>query len=96
MQDAVAASAPRLRLGPTGTEVVAASGQPFDALIAQILGAVRRCESDGAWTRLKACERDACHWAYYDTSRNRSRRWCSMQGCGNVLKMRRRAGRVLR
>ena len=46
------------------------------------------------WTRLKVCARDSCRWAFYDTSRNRSGRWCSMAGCGNIVKMRRayRAG----
>ncbi|UVI36299.1 CGNR zinc finger domain-containing protein [Brevibacterium spongiae] len=30
--------------------------------------------------RLKSCP--SCHWLFIDTSRNRSRRWCSMQTCG--------------
>ncbi|MFI2651942.1 CGNR zinc finger domain-containing protein [Micromonospora fulviviridis] len=35
------------------------------------------------------CDRDTCRWAYYDASRNQARRWCSMAGCGNHVKMRR-------
>jgi predicted RNA-binding Zn ribbon-like protein len=35
------------------------------------------------------CARDSCRWAYYDRSRNRSSRWCTMAGCGNIVKMRR-------
>ena len=45
----------------------------------------------GRMGRLKVCARDTCRWAFYDASRNHARRWCSMSGCGNYVKMRRRA-----
>src|ERR1700730_11940559 len=35
----------------------------------------------------------ACPWLFLDRSRNRSRRWCSMQTCGNRAKARRHYGR---
>jgi predicted RNA-binding Zn ribbon-like protein len=57
-----------------------------------ILGAVEAARADGSWVRLKACSRDSCRWAYWDGSRNRTGRWCSMAGCGNYIKMRRRNG----
>ena len=60
--------------------------------LAHILEAVDQARADGSWSRLKACSRDSCRWAYWDTSRNRSGRWCSMAGCGNYIKMRRRNG----
>jgi predicted RNA-binding Zn ribbon-like protein len=41
----------------------------------------------GPLDRLKAC--DGCPWLFIDTSRNRSRRWCSMEVCGAHSKMRR-------
>jgi predicted RNA-binding Zn ribbon-like protein len=41
----------------------------------------------GPLDRLKLC--DACPWLFLDTSRNHSRRWCSMNECGGRLKMRR-------
>jgi len=37
--------------------------------------------------RLGGCER--CRWLFLDTSANRSRRWCSMDSCGAIEKMRR-------
>lgn len=37
--------------------------------------------------RLKMCAE--CGRLFYDESRNRSRRWCDMQGCGNRAKARR-------
>jgi predicted RNA-binding Zn ribbon-like protein len=44
--------------------------------------------------RLGACTPpDGCGWLYYDTSKNRSRRWCSMQTCGNNAKARRHYAR---
>lgn len=50
------------------------------------------CEDDH--TRLGACAPpDGCGWLYYDTSKNRSRRWCSMQTCGNTAKARRHYAR---
>jgi predicted RNA-binding Zn ribbon-like protein len=72
-----------------GYELVATGGPAFDRALAGLLDAVRQSAEDGTWTRLKVCERDTCHWAFYDDSRNRVRRWCSMAGCGNHVKMRR-------
>jgi predicted RNA-binding Zn ribbon-like protein len=39
--------------------------------------------------RVKACPGDGCGWIFLDQSRNRSRRWCDMQSCGNREKARR-------
>ena len=36
--------------------------------------------------RLKECEHPDCDLLFYDDSRNLSRRWCSMVGCGNQQK----------
>lgn len=37
-------------------------------------------------TQVKLCEGDECGWLFLDTSRNQSRRWCSMADCGNRAK----------
>lgn len=37
---------------------------------------------------IRQCRDDACGWFFLDTSRNRNRRWCSMQTCGNRNKAR--------
>jgi predicted RNA-binding Zn ribbon-like protein len=58
--------------------------------LAPIVEAIEVARRHPGWSRLKACSRDTCRWAYWDASRNGSRRWCSMQGCGNYIKMRRR------
>jgi predicted RNA-binding Zn ribbon-like protein len=45
-------------------------------------------------SRIKQCPGALdCGWLYYDASRNRTRRWCSMEGCGSRVKMRRQYAR---
>jgi predicted RNA-binding Zn ribbon-like protein len=40
--------------------------------------------------RLKRCASpDSCGWLFYDDSKGAQRRWCSMEACGTVEKMRR-------
>jgi predicted RNA-binding Zn ribbon-like protein len=57
--------------------------------------AAHRLLGDPELERLKRCA--ACPWLFLDHSRNRSRRWCSMEDCGTHEKIRRyvnkRAGR---
>jgi predicted RNA-binding Zn ribbon-like protein len=36
--------------------------------------------------RLRECANDRCLWLFFDDSKNGSRRWCSMQSCGNRAK----------
>ena len=50
---------------------------------------------EGDLTRVRDCptHSDGCGWLFYDTSKNGSRRWCSMRGCGNEAKERRRSAR---
>jgi predicted RNA-binding Zn ribbon-like protein len=43
----------------------------------------------GSLERVKQCDGHGCDWLFLDTSRNRSRRWCSMETCGNRAKARR-------
>jgi predicted RNA-binding Zn ribbon-like protein len=46
-------------------------------------------------SRIGACAPpEGCGWLYYDTSKNRSRRWCSMETCGNSAKARRHYARL--
>jgi len=39
--------------------------------------------------RVRRCDGDRCGWLFLDTSKNHSRRWCSMAGCGNRAKSQR-------
>jgi predicted RNA-binding Zn ribbon-like protein len=48
----------------------------------------------GRAERVGCCSDPDCAWVFLDTSRNRSRRWCSMADCGNRNKARRHYERV--
>lgn len=39
--------------------------------------------------RVRQCAREGCDWLFVDTSKNQSRRWCSMGMCGSRMKARR-------
>lgn len=67
--------------------------RPIGELLVRVMGAM----TSGEWQRLKLCANPGCRHAYFDSSRNRSARWCSMATCGNRMKgrayrMRRSAG----
>ncbi|MGW2235349.1 CGNR zinc finger domain-containing protein [Streptomyces sp. NPDC001759] len=87
--DELLASAP-LRVTVDATDGSAAL-TPADArpLLSRVAAAVAESLVAGTWLRLKACEADTCHWAYYDRSPAGRGRWCSMQVCGARAKMRR-------
>jgi predicted RNA-binding Zn ribbon-like protein len=57
-----------------------------DGALAGIVAVVVAAMLDGSWSRLKACRH--CSWVFWDTSKNRSGSWCSMQLCGNRTKTR--------
>ena len=64
------------------------AGGGVDAVLGRLLAVIARADAEGTWARLKACPADDCRWAFFDHSRNRSRTWCSMAGCGNRAKAR--------
>lgn len=62
----------------------------FDRMLPPIVqSAVNILSSEKDLKRVKQCEGDPCGWLFFDTSRNLSRRWCSMADCGNRAKARR-------
>lgn len=44
--------------------------------------------TEADYARVRKCESPACVLVFYDTSKSRRRRWCSMKTCGNVMKVR--------
>lgn len=44
--------------------------------------------------RLAECNGDTCGWLFLDLTKNHSRRWCDMKGCGNRAKVRRYRGKA--
>ena len=69
-----------------------ATFEPHDAgaygALGRIFSAVVAAQSDGTWERLKVCPAEDCRYAFYDHSKNRSGRWCTMRVCGNRAKTR--------
>jgi predicted RNA-binding Zn ribbon-like protein len=90
LAQAWAAAASHARLRPSGhgrialTFDVAGSGA---AVLRHRLTqrAIELLTSD-AHARVGTCA--SCGWLFLDTSKNRSRRWCSMQACGGAAKSR--------
>lgn len=89
LDEALAAAPVRMTFADGGPRLLPSVRGPLDVALATLVDAIRQCAQDQVWTRLKVCDRDTCRWAYYDASRNQARRWCSMAGCGNYVKMRR-------
>lgn len=56
--------------------------------IGALLGAAFIAELEGRWERFRVCGNPGCSEVFYDDSRNRSRKWCSMATCGNRAKVR--------
>jgi predicted RNA-binding Zn ribbon-like protein len=93
LRDAATGSRYSAALAADGRVCINADGDTVEALEARLLLAMELIQLLGAWPRVKACGADDCQWAFYDTSRNRSRTWCSMDVCGNREKTRRYRGR---
>jgi len=84
--DALAATHPLVVTFGSGAATLAPAGA--DDVVSGLLAEVHRAHAEGEWPRLKACANPDCQWVYYDGSRNRSGRWCSMNECGDVMKAR--------
>lgn len=78
----------RVQAVPGGRPRLEPDAGGVDGALATLLGVVATSVADGSWPRFKACPRDCCLWAFYDSSKNRSGRWCDMGSCGNIEKAR--------
>jgi predicted RNA-binding Zn ribbon-like protein len=64
-----------------------AAGSRLEAPLDVVVGSAVRLLTTGPVSRLKGCA--ACSFLFLDESRNGSRRWCSMEDCGQQAKIRR-------
>jgi predicted RNA-binding Zn ribbon-like protein len=82
----------QVRVVPTGDGFIWEWTKDTGALD-RVLWPIARSAADflttGELNRVRECSGDTCGWLFVDMSRNRSRRWCDMQDCGNVAKVRR-------
>ena len=97
LNDLAATSPVRVAFGPDGEPHLRPEARGGAAVVmGRVLVAVLQAAAEGTWPRLKACRNEGCRWAFYDASKNRSGRWCTMEICGSRSKMhtyRRRASR---
>lgn len=77
-----------LRITGDSTITLEAAADGINGALGRLLAPIPAAAADGTWERAKICPNDTCQWAFYDQSRNRSRRWCSMEVCGNREKSR--------
>lgn len=63
-------------------------GTGAQAAVGWVVADLARSQVLGTWKRLKVCPSPGCGWAFIDSSRNSSRRWCEMSSCGNQHKVR--------
>lgn len=65
------------------------------ALLGEAVSSAVDLLRSGPLDRVKACPvgEGGCAWVFLDTSKNRSRRWCSMQDCGARVKSQRHYAR---
>lgn len=61
----------------------------LDQMIWPIVRSAAELLTSSELKRLGLCAGEGCGWLFFDTSKNRSRRWCAMEDCGNRAKARR-------
>src|ERR1700681_2404107 len=79
----------RLRLERRGTDFIwawAAQESPLEAPLWPVLRSAAELLTSEERQRVRKCAGSACTWLFLDHSPNRSRRWCSMEPCGNRAK----------
>lgn len=94
-----AASILKARLSPSETNF-AWVWRPEDGVIEAILGPIALSAltmlSQADLTRIKQCGGEHCGWLFFDTTKNKRRRWCEMEVCGNRAKQKAHRARAER
>ncbi|EIV96209.1 CGNR zinc finger domain-containing protein [Frankia sp. QA3] len=65
-----------------------ATGTATTEALARIVAVAITASVEGTWRRVKMCAAPDCRVIFYDGSKPRTGRWCSMQACGNRHKTR--------
>lgn len=79
----------RMRFGPDGRARLEPEAPGVAGALGRLVAALYAAMREEDWRRLKLCGADDCRWAFFDRSKNRSSRWCTMASCGNRAKARR-------
>ena len=65
------------------------SAERLDSILWPVVWSTAELLTSEAMGRVGQCADDKCGWLFWDSSRNRTRRWCDMKDCGNRAKSRR-------
>jgi len=80
---------PASSLGVSWSPAAVDARLPLKRIALSLLDLLRTAEP----RRLRRCaSADSCGWLFYDDSKGGQRRWCSMEACGTIEKMRRYRG----
>jgi predicted RNA-binding Zn ribbon-like protein len=84
--DQLNAEAPlQVTVTPGKQLVLRPGGSGVKRALSTILALLYQAETSGDFDRFKTCK--ACGWAFYDESKNASKKWCDMGACGTRAKM---------
>ncbi len=86
LDDAARDATVRITLGRDGSAALTPVADDLDGFVARLFADIAAAQLDNTWERLKVCPRDVCRWVFYDGSKNRSGRWCTMAVCGSRVK----------
>lgn len=89
-----------LSRGPVTRRLVPGTGKPFalssspvnpgwEGAAAEIAASFATALAERDLSRFSICSNPNCRWVYYDSTRNRSKRYCEDKTCGNLMKVRR-------
>lgn len=78
---------PQLRRGKEGFRIELRTDHTDpEQILAEVAGSAAEVLAGNGLGNIRKCESDDCILYFYDTTKNRSRRWCSMKACGNRAK----------
>jgi predicted RNA-binding Zn ribbon-like protein len=89
----------KARLAPFGPRFAwnwRAEASPVEAVLGPISLSALTTLLRADLSRIKQCQGDKCGWLFLDATKNKSRRWCEMEVCGNRAKQKRLAGKARR
>lgn len=98
IKDAYLAALRHAHLGPVpaGLDWRWPDHGPLEQVLWPVARSAVELTVSGQLTRIKQCPGDngQCGWLFVDTSKNATRRWCSMRTCGSRVKSQRQAARL--
>lgn len=90
LNQAIERHALRPGITATGVHMDARAGDP----VGHVLQIMLQAMMTDVWPRFKLCRDTACQASFFDSSKNGSKIWCSMEICGSRNKMRRHRAKV--